>query len=285
MRQGKHFQEQIEQLATEIEFALQWQGPALLLALYRSSHVRDDAEMSLSARLLPLELELVQVRVRSGRFNIDTLLAKVDQRNKVFSIADLDQGGGEDGADAYRVLNLQREYFIEENIRCVFWLTEKEAQRLSIYAPDFWAFRHRVIDLVAERATPERSALFCGLTWIDWPWSVFDRDVNTALDYRRQILLDLPDGPEAAAMRCNLYGEIAGLYIQNQNWRQALAALNLGLVHVAGLDDVVLHSEFLIGQAIVFLQTEDYEQAQLVLEKALTLTPKSENVLTLLAQA
>ncbi|NOZ00227.1 MAG: tetratricopeptide repeat protein [Chloroflexi bacterium] len=284
MRQGKYFTQQIQQLATEIGFALQWQGPIILLAIYRSSHVLDDAEASLAAQLTPLEQDLASIHVRSDSFNIAEIIAETDRENKVFSIADLDQGGGENHADAYRSLNLHREYFIEENIRCVFWVTEREAQQLSLIAPDFWAFRHRVIDLVGHRATPNRSASFQGLVWTEWPWHVFKNDTKTALTYRKQLLEKLPDKPETALMRINLYAEIAGLHVQEENWAQALEAVKRGLDSMPAVTLPELEARLLVCLAIILLQMEHYSQAHAALQKAVLLAPDHDDVLTLLAQ-
>jgi hypothetical protein len=43
-------------------------------------------------------------------------------------------------------LNMHREYFIEGNIKAIFWLTINEARQLSRFSPDFWSFRHKVVE-------------------------------------------------------------------------------------------------------------------------------------------
>ena len=285
MREGKYFKQQIDQLTTEIEFALRWQGPIILLVIYRSSHVLDDAEASLSAELTLLKQELVSVRVRSDSSNIVETIAGIENReNKVFSIADLDQGGGTGQADAYRTLNLHREYFIEKNIRCVLWLTNEEARQLSLVAPDFWAFRHRVIDFLGERATPLRSASFQGLVWIEWPWHLFEDDSGAAITYREQLLGELPDEPETMLMRINLYAEIAGLYLLDENWAQALEIIKQGLDGVFVMMIPELEARLLVGLAIIYIQLEEYTQAQAALQKAGFLNSENGDYLTLLAQ-
>ena len=285
MRKGKYFTEQIHQLTTEIEFALQWRGPIILLVVYRSSHVLDDAEVSLSTQLMPLKQQLVSVRVRSDSSNIAETIAKTENReNKVFSIAHLSQGGGVNRANAYRALNLHREYFIEENIRCVFWVTNEEIQQLSLIAPDFWAFRHRAIDFVEERATPNRSASFQGLVWIEWPWHLFEDDSGAALMYREQLLEELPDEAETVSMRINLYAEIAGLYVREENWDQALEAIRQGLEKVPAMMLPEFEARLLVGLAIILIQLEHYVQAHTALQKAALLDSKNDDILVLLAQ-
>ena len=50
---------------------------------------------------MQLKQELVPVRVRSDSSNIAEAIAERDRKNKVFSIADLGQGGGEGSAGAF----------------------------------------------------------------------------------------------------------------------------------------------------------------------------------------
>ncbi len=284
MRQGKHFTEQVDQLITEIEFALQWEGPIIMLAIYRSAHVFEDAEASLSTYLAALDQELIPIRVRSDSANIAGSIAERRGENRIYSIADLSLGGGDNDADAYRALNLHREYFIDENIRCIVWLTEKEARQLSLIAPDFWAFRHRVVDLIGERATPKRSTSFQGLTWIEWPWHIFENDFDAALAYRDEMLRELPDQPETIQMRVNLFGEIAGLFVQQEDWEGALDTIKQGITGLPENTFPELEAPLYIGLAIILIQLEDYEQAYAALEKADSLGLDTEHFLVLLAQ-
>jgi hypothetical protein len=64
-------------------------------------------------------------------------------RTTVFFIVNL--ASGEE--PALRALNLRREYLVERALRVVFWLDEPGERELAARAPDFWAFRHRVVHL------------------------------------------------------------------------------------------------------------------------------------------
>ena len=284
MREGKNFTEKIADLITEIEFALQWKQAIILFAIYRSSHVLDDAEASLETKLKLRGQDLVRVRVRSDLSNVIDTIEKENQAKGVFSIADFSQGGGVDRADSYRLLNLHREYFIEEKIRAVFWLTKDEAQSLSAFAPDFWAFRHRIIDFVRNRATPERSASFQGLTWVEWPWHLFESDTKAALNYRIQLLEELSKEFEASVMRADLCGEIAGIYVQDKKYADAQAIIKQGLDNISELSVPQVEARLLIALAIVLIQMDAYEEAYVHLQKVVLLDEKTPLVFSLLAQ-
>ena len=84
-----------------------------------------------------------------SHFDIPLLLSQRPERDRsVFSVTGLARGGGKAGANAYRALNIRREYFVDYAIRVVIWLARDEAMALSRHAPDFWAFRRRVVDAI-----------------------------------------------------------------------------------------------------------------------------------------
>ena len=101
------------------------------------------------------------ISVDESHFDIPLLLSQRPERDRsVFSVSGLSHGGGKENANAYRALNIRREYFVDYAIRVVIWLAGDEAMALSRHAPDFWAFRHRVVEFndPAEPEHPEPPA-------------------------------------------------------------------------------------------------------------------------------
>jgi tetratricopeptide (TPR) repeat protein len=43
---------------------------------------------------------------------------------------------------------MHREYLVEGNIKAIFWLTLNEGKQLARFSPDFWAFRHKVVEFL-----------------------------------------------------------------------------------------------------------------------------------------
>ncbi|MGB8212435.1 MAG: hypothetical protein WCE68_02645 [Anaerolineales bacterium] len=145
--QGESFEERIGMLFEELSLAIQWQRPSILLASYESEEVRGKAELALEKRLAEIGQKIVSFPVDEEHFDIARLLSHDPQREQaVYSVTGLSRGGGKAGANAYRALNIRREYFVDYAIRAILWLTREEAIELSQQAPDFWAFRHRVVD-------------------------------------------------------------------------------------------------------------------------------------------
>ena len=141
------FEDRVETLFKELEFAFQWQRPSILLASYEKEDTRRKVNFSLEQRLLAINHPLKQIRVNENRYDIPLILSRrSDRQEVVYSIPHLSRGGGTEGANAYRALNIRRELLVDYHIRVLFWLTRKESISLSRHAPDFWAFRHLVVE-------------------------------------------------------------------------------------------------------------------------------------------
>ena len=142
------FVERIDLLFEELSFAIRWKRPSILLVFYELENIRDRAERALEERLTEIGQRLVQVKVDKKTFDIPLLLSRRPAWDQsVYSVNGLSSGGGKAGANAYRALNMRREYFVDYSIRVIIWLAGNEAIELSRHAPDFWAFRHRVVEL------------------------------------------------------------------------------------------------------------------------------------------
>ena len=87
--------------------------------------------------------------INRDRADVPVLLSMdPDHSHTVYHVSGLGWGGGRGGREAYRALNLHREYFVDHQVRAIFWLTRSEAALLPRCAPDFWAFRHRVFEFM-----------------------------------------------------------------------------------------------------------------------------------------
>jgi tetratricopeptide (TPR) repeat protein len=144
---AESFEERIALLFEEIAFAVQWQRPSILLAFCDSETVRGTVELALEKRLAGIGQRLVAFIVDESHFDIPLLLSQhPDRERSVYSVTDLFRGGGKGGVNAYRALNIRREYFVDYAIRLILWLNKDESFELSRHSPDFWAFRHRVVE-------------------------------------------------------------------------------------------------------------------------------------------
>ncbi len=141
------FSERVENLLDELDLSIRADRPSILLAPYASEFVREEVEFLLEKQLKELGQELIRFTAGEEQFDIPLRLSRrPDRRVSVYSIGGLSLGGGKAGANAYRALNMRRELLVDFHIRSIFWLAAAEARELSRHAPDFWAFRHRVVE-------------------------------------------------------------------------------------------------------------------------------------------
>ncbi len=250
------FEDRIDILFHELELAAKWQCPSLLLAIYSSEFVHGDAEVALENRLLGLGQKAHHIIVKSqDDADIPLLISELpDLKNGVVFVEGLRWGGGQAGYEAYRSLNKHREFFIENQIRVVFWLTETEAIHLAHFAPDYWTFRHRVIEFVDSPRTEQISSLVpesACQSMDDVAGSAEDLDAKITL--RAALLTDLPEGDESTAARANLLLTLGILHWRRGDYDQAAQFLNTALELAAKLQDN--HFEALCFNATALVET------------------------------
>jgi tetratricopeptide (TPR) repeat protein len=146
-------EERIQLLQDELAQALRWDRPSLLLAVQRSELVREQVENQL---LRGLQATPSPYFVDKTNYDIPLEIRRdPDRAGRVYLVRGLRWGGGGGHSNAYRALNMHREFLVEDRVRALFWLTPFEARQLPRFAPDFWAFRHRYaefLDLPVEAA-------------------------------------------------------------------------------------------------------------------------------------
>jgi hypothetical protein len=136
----------IDCLFRELQKAIKYKRHNILLAVYRSERVRNEVEKVLGARLRALGYRTERVCINEQNPDLPRdLRERANRAATVYFVCGVRFGGGADGQNGYRALNLRREYFVDCGLHVVLWLTEEEERLLPRYAPDFWAFRHRVV--------------------------------------------------------------------------------------------------------------------------------------------
>src|SRR5512143_1321983 len=239
------FDERVEILTRELELSVKWQRPCVLLVVYSSEYVRADVEAALENSLIDLGQKVVRLRFKDQRSeSVVSFLREVkDPANAVFMVHGLHWAESEQ-ADAYSMLNLQREFFIERPIRSVFWLTQNEIVNLARCAPDFWAYRHRVIEFTespkAERLLQE--ALESAWQGTGEYADQYD-DTDAKISLRESLLTALPEGEEATSVRANLLLTLSILNWRKGDFEKAGEQLQEALKIAARIEDSWLGAE------------------------------------------
>ena len=278
------FEENIDTLLEELLLADKWKRPSILLAVHKSKFGQVKAETALEGKLNKLGLTVTRIMVDQAHSNIPHLVLSVPTpAQTVFFISNIDWGGGPDKKDAYRALNIYREHFVENHVKAVFWLTVNEAAALPRYAPDFWAFRHRVIEFTGQRL-PRNINLPAGvLIWdIQNPADRFDT-LEARIAVREELLAKLPYNIEARSARIDLLNNLGYLYWASGDLDRASRKLEAGLELAGEQFAGRIRSSLLNGLAIISYDAEDYSRAADIYEQALIGSPIDSSLLINLA--
>ena len=261
-RSRRLFEENIEILFEELKLAIQWDRPSILLTVHPSNLSLDKAEKALEKRLIGLGQNTIMVEVNSNQHDAAHLISELRKtKGEVFFVSNLDWGGGPDGKDAYMSLNIYRELFIENRIRAVFWLTKNEASNVAKYAPDFWAFRHRVVEF-SNPHRPSETSLPAGILLWHVPSSMDTaEDIKEKIKSREILLSELPKSPEALSARIELFYTLGSLYWRLGESQKALELLSTGNELAKPRDFSTMRSWLLNGMAIIHYEAGEFAKA------------------------
>jgi tetratricopeptide (TPR) repeat protein len=268
------FEENLNILFEEIVLARKWDRPSILLAVHKSRYGQQRAEQALEERLKKIGVAVTQITVDAEHSDIPHLIVAAQPGDQtVFFVSNPGWGGGPDRMDAYRALNIYRELFVDHHLRVVLWLTTNEASTLARFAPDFWSFRHRVVEFTGQRI-PRQVKLPAGaLLWdVQNPVDPFDAH-EARIAVREELLTKLPNNDEARASRVDLLYNLGYLYWASGDAQNASRRLHAGLELAQGAQASEARAALLNGLAILCYEAKDYAQAADLLQQALQLHP------------
>jgi tetratricopeptide (TPR) repeat protein len=276
----KSFDENIELLFEELELAIKWERPSILLAIHKSKFGLDKAEQALERKLMKLDQNITQIVVNNERPDVThTILESPLKDRTIFFVSNIDWGGGHDSKEAYKALNVYRELLIENQIRAVFWLTPGEAVNLPRYAPDFWAFRHRVIEFAAQRTHGKVNLPSGILIWqVQNSIDSFDKP-GQRIAAREDILAKLPQTNESLSTRVDLLYNIGYLYWVIGNSSRALASFKTGIELVKNNKLHQIRSNLLNGIAVIHFEMNQFDRAEEYIKDAIKNNPEDAGLL------
>ena len=259
---SKSFQSNIQLLFEELELAVQWERPSILLAVCKSSITQTKAKAALEGQVSKLGQAVQSIEVDSENADIPRrMLESANPASTVFFVSNLDKGGGENGKAAYRTLNMHREFFVDQRVKAVFWLTPAESASLPKHAPDFWAFRHRAIEFAGPRGSSRKSLPAGALVWRLRSAEQVPAEIRRTIEAQEQLLAGLPATPESSAQRIELYEILAILHWKLGESAQALDALSRGLA-LAGSQQLTQARGWLLnGVGIISFERTDFSKA------------------------
>jgi tetratricopeptide (TPR) repeat protein len=270
------FEDRIDTLFREIELATKWQRPSVLWAIYNSEYVRSDADIALENRLLNLGQRTHHIKIENQNgADISVQISKlVNLDHSVIFVEGLRWGAGQAGNNVYHALNNRLEFFVDHQVRLVFWLTEREAIDLAHFSPEYWSARHRVIEFVDSPTTDQISPHILESAWQGTgEFTDPKEDLDAKIALRTALLTDLPTGSESTAVRANLLLTLGMLHWRRGDYEKSTLFLNTALDDAAMLEDD--YFEALCFNALALVQTDQgrLEEAIQAYQNAIRLAP------------
>ena len=270
------FEECMEILGRELEMAIKWQRPCILLVVYSSVYAREDAQAELENHLIDLRQKSDRIRIKDREVvNSSHFLKEFsDPEHTIYFIEDLHKDDREQ-SNIYKLLNSQRNFFLENRIRVVFWLTRNEVANFAHYAPDFWAQRHCVIEL--NEATKSEQIL---QETIDSVWlGIGERaeainGSNEKVSLCQSLLNDLPQGSESITTRANWLLNLGLLYWRKDDYGNADQLLREALKCASKIQDNRFEAECFNAIALVKTSLGNLNEAVDAYKQSIHLAPE-----------
>lgn len=242
------FEANIQNLFEELHLSIQWQRPSILVVIHRSAWGQKKAAARLQNILARLDCAVVELHTSSEQASIAHQISTQANTNKtVYFIFNLDHGG-DDEHIAYRALNMYREFFIDNKIKAVFWLTHKEAINLPLHAPDFWAFRHRVIEFEGRRSKSIPIPWHNLAIWYKVPGNEISS--NEKIPLLEKAMEEMSLNPDTLSMRVQLMYEIGYAHWKSGRLEKSYDAVKRGLELLTGNTIPYEHLRFLNAMAL-----------------------------------
>lgn len=268
-----------ESLFAELSLALGWNRPSILIAVYDLPSARKKAARRLARRLSKSGVRVAEIQITEPC--ADILLALRDHPGRdqtVFMVSGFTPVDGQAAVRAFKSLNMRREILVDQKLRVIFWLTEAEVIALARAAPDFWAFRHRVVDLLS---TPAR---LTGEAGFEARLAAFEQPAaqsSTSLDARiayREGRLDSLDASDWAA-RFDLHLGLSRLHAEKNEPEHALQHIQAAHELARAAGDTMRQCMAQAGHAILLVAAGSLDSALAAFERARALDPNQPGVI------
>jgi tetratricopeptide (TPR) repeat protein len=111
---------------------------------------------------------------------------------------------------------------VEGNLKALFWITRTELRQLTRFSPDFWAFRHKVVEFFDLPSEDEYTLLQPSLDSIHHLYTTHSRDFQTriaaaerafSLGCRQEAILKFRQALRKYKHETSLYLRIAESYL------------------------------------------------------------------------
>ena len=206
------FEGRVSRLANYLSRAYKYNKPSILFAMYLSEFLRSDVENSLESALAEQGLEVVNVDTANFK-DLPAFFAAKNYDNTVFFVYNLDKGFPE----VLQYLNFKREVLVEHQVKVLFWVREAELTRISLEAPDFFAFRNRVVEFMEVPTAEEHRPALVEFA-LEIEYKSLD-ELKRSIELKEKLLAELSAEAEISGY---LLGSLGVLYGQIGSYKKSI---------------------------------------------------------------
>ena len=217
----------ISRLGNYLIRAYKYNKASILFALYLNEYVRADVEKEIKQLLNEHGLEALNVDAGEHK-DLPSFFSSGSSVQTVFFVHNMEKGFPE----ALRYLNFKREDIIDHQVMAVFWVTEKELTRIGNEAPDFFAFRNRVIEFIEVPLPEERKPALVEFA-LETEYMSLD-EIKRSIELKETLLSELSEADEISGY---LLGSLGILYFQIGSYEKAIQYHEKALVIAKEIGD------------------------------------------------
>ncbi len=269
------FEDRIDILFQEIELAVKWDRPSILFAIYKSDFIRDEVNTILREKLKKITQKTHSIKTNyKNQFDFLSQISQLpDLSQTVLLIDGFNWECGKEGVRVFKEFNEHREYFIDNNIRAIFWLFENEVSDFAANATECWILRHRVVEFVDVPLQAQEV--------IQSEESPLHKVENSPADEHfsdnsPEEILNLQDSEKENASHAQALLGLGMLFWRKGNHQRALKYLKTSTEISNLLADHSLQAQCQNALALVQTDLGNIDDAVSSYQRAITLSPESE---------
>lgn len=269
------FQDRIDILFREIELAVRWDRPSIIFAIYKSDITRDEVNNLLQDKLekISQKTHFIQTSFNNQFDFLDQISQLPEPSQTVLIIDGFNWECGPEGVHVFKEFNKNREYFIDNNIRAIFWLYENEVSDFAENATECWILRHRVVEFVdlpqmEQETIQSLESLLQGPEIVPAREPIPDNLPNEELKFK--------DSEKVSTTRANAFLNLGILFWRKGNLKRALKYVKSSEEISAGLSNQSLQAQCQNALALVHTEMGNIAEAVSAYQQAISLSPESE---------
>ena len=275
IRSLQPFEERVEILRRELEMAVKWQMPCIFLAVCSSVNVRDNVQAELENTLKESGQSTSRIHFTDSKdVNPSVFIKKFDNpEHTIFFV------GGWGRADCqqrnpYAFLNSYKDYFVENSLRIVFWLTHDEVMDFAHFAPELWAQRHCLIELVEAADSTEVLKKTIETVWLEGGDHEMIKGTKEESSFCEVLIRNLLQDSESISMRANGLLNLGILYWRKGDYESADWLLHEALKCANQMQDSRFEAECFSAIALVKTSLANVDEAIESYKQAIHLAPE-----------